>query len=102
MIATLDRGGDTLEQGGIIDASGASTLPRLSKFAPTVGPGSPNDQAAGIDCRLIRLSWSARGWPLAFTRYSADYVTDKHELVRSGVGFRRTIAQPHYRATVLP
>jgi hypothetical protein len=34
------------------------------------------------------------GWPLAFTRCSADYLADKHELGWSGVGFRRTIAQP--------
>jgi hypothetical protein len=34
------------------------------------------------------------GVVLAFTRYSADYLADKHELGWNGVGFRRTIAQP--------
>ena len=44
------------------------------------------------------------GVAAGFHPLRADYVTDKHELVRSGVGFRRTIAQPlrTIGPTVLP
>ena len=91
--------GDTLEQKAhhlmlwSIDASEAK------KFAPTVGPDSPQQPAAGINCRPIRLSRSARG-ALAFTRYSADYLADRQRArsERRGLHAHNCAASSDYRA----